>query len=284
MRADINRHLGLSNKLRILFGGPLVQFAWFFLSFGMIFVWVFVFKIDFSFIHFQGEIVKTKGVVTRIAETSMEINDNRVFEYYYEFKDKEGRVFDSYSYSSTSYAEENSKVNVEYPASRIDLSRIKGMRREPFPLVALLVLIFPAIGLYLIYYGYKEAIQAIRLLQHGLMSRGKLVSKKPTNTRINDRQVYKLKFTFEDQYGKEHFVETKTHITELLEDEEYERLLYLPQNPQDAVMVDSVPSNPIIDERGNISPVSVNGWLTWMILPIVSIIGHGGYALSLLVG
>ncbi|MCO4781832.1 MAG: hypothetical protein KC646_05865 [Candidatus Cloacimonetes bacterium] len=282
MRIEINRHLGFNNKLKILFGGALSQFAWFFLGFGMVFVWLFVFKVDMSFLHFQGEVVKTQGVITKIDETSMEVNDDQVLIYYYEFKDSQGNLNDSYSYSSTSYAKINSTVTVEYPASRIDLSRIKDMRREPFPPFALLVLIFPMIALWLLYVAYKDSMKAIKLLQHGLMSRGELVSKVATGTEINSQRVYKLKFSFQDHQGKEHFAEAKTHLTETLEDEEYERLLYIPQAPQEAVMVDAVPSNPIIDSQGNIAPVSLVGVLPSIIIPFLFLVGNGGYLIYLL--
>ncbi|MCJ8345019.1 hypothetical protein MJH12_05725, partial [bacterium] len=127
MRQAINRSISLNNKILILFGGFLNQFGWFFFSFGLIFFWIFALNADVSFIHFQGDVVEVRGVVTDVIETDAQINKRSIYEYHYQFKNKEGRVFDSFSYQKSSRVKVNHTLLIEYPKNRIDLSRIKGM-------------------------------------------------------------------------------------------------------------------------------------------------------------
>jgi hypothetical protein len=147
------------------------------------------------------------------------------------------------------------------------------------PTAAYLVsLIFPLIGAILIANGLRMGIKANRLLAYGKTAAGKLTSKVGTNVQINEKTVYKLTFEFTAEDGYSYEVIAKSHTPEKLEDEAQEPLLYDADDPNYAVMLDSLPGSPRVDERGNIRTASPVQALLSLVLPLVTIIGHGTYA------
>jgi len=63
-----------------------------------------------------------------------------------------------------------------------------------------------------------------------------------------------------------------------LEDEAEERVLYDPYNPTYAVMNDSLPGSPAIDSLGQFQVASYYRALLVLIIPGITILGHGAYA------
>ncbi|MCJ8344667.1 hypothetical protein MJH12_03935, partial [bacterium] len=146
-----------------------------------------------------------------------------------------------------------------------------------FPAFALFVLVFPLLGFFCICFGQRKSWKALKLLKYGILAEGALVKKEATGSEINEQAVYKLTFSFQDQLGREYFVEEKTHKTYLLEDDELERLLYLEEQPQLAVMIDTLPSSPKIDSQGNLAVVSFFSCIRCLLIPALTIVGHGSY-------
>jgi hypothetical protein len=67
-----------------------------------------------------------------------------------------------------------------------------------------------------------------------------------------------------------------THDPQKLEDDAQERLLYHPDRPARAVMLDSLPGAPKVDETGHFKPAGV--WtLALILLPLATLVGHGCY-------
>ncbi|MCI5221803.1 MAG: hypothetical protein D3924_03805 [Candidatus Electrothrix sp. AR4] len=108
------------------------------------------------------------------------------------------------------------------------------MRKKMFGPFALLVVLFPLTGLIFIFFGVKKALQGKRLLQYGILTKGKLVSKDRTHTTINEQRMYKFTFSFKDISGRKFEILEKTHKIHLLQDDTEESLLYLKDNPDDA--------------------------------------------------
>jgi len=271
------RSVPLSVRLQLLFGGFANQFGWFFFGFGMIFVWVFGALADpTAWLVFRGTLEQAPGVVTRSESTNAKEDGSTIVAHDYEFT-VGGKKYRGTSYSLTKHLSAGEKVTVEFPPGNPARSRIKGMRTSIFPVFVLFVVIFPLVGLGFIQSGFRRGWKAIRLLKHGEQALGTLKSKEPTNTSVNNRTVYKLVFEFTDQLGDTHEVVVKTHEPEHLEDDADEPLLYDPIRPTYAAMLDSLPGSPRIGEMGEIETKSRGGTLVIMILPLVTIIGHGLY-------
>ena len=99
---------------------------------------------------------------------------------------------------------------------------------------------------------------------------GVLKSKRATNTTVNRRRVFELTFAFTAQNGQQCEAKARTSITEGLEDQREEPLLYNPNKPEDAVMLDEESSRPQFDESGGLRGRPVAAFFS-MILPAIVI-------------
>ena len=168
-------------------------------------------------------------------------------------------------------------VNVEYAKDNPGISRIKGMRMALLPIWGSFVVLFPIVGACFIISGFKKGINGVRLLRTGKLAKGVLKEKKSTNMRINDSPVYKLSFEFTAQGERKYTAVSETHIPYVLEDEPEEALLYDSKNPSYSVMFDSLPGSVNIDSGGNIRAFNLIGGLVVLIVPTLTVVGHGLY-------
>lgn len=280
-RNIIYRSVPLSVTLGNLFGGFMNQFGWLFFSFGMIFVWVFVPDIDFSFIHFWGKNSTVEGYIIRIEDTNVAINEMPVINHYYSFKAPDGNVYLDNSFATGKEYPVDTKVSIEYPKGKPEISRIVGTRRGKAGIWLLFVCIFPAIGLIFIFLGLQLGRKMNRLLKSGRLTTGKLKSKTATNMRVNKQRVFHLTFAFLDSDNQEHLTSTKTHLPSRLEDDAEERILYNPANPKQAILVDIIPGMPKI-QSNFVLPVSLQKSILVSTIPVLSILIHGFILLEML--
>ena len=149
--------------VRVLFSGWVGQFGWLFCAFGMLFVAVFDPASSIKeWFAFRGEIHTAEGVATGYDQTNMTINDVRVFETGYRFSMPDGREITDVSFSNGSWMEPGDFVIVEYVDGDVPLSRIAGMRRSSSGSMALIVVIFPVIGLLI---GLSSVLYRLRHLR-----------------------------------------------------------------------------------------------------------------------
>ena len=267
------RQISIPERLAILSGGFMSQFGWIFFGFGMIFFWVFVMNSTvthwFSFRNWaDGE-----GTVLRIEETNAEENEENVYELIYEYK-VNGQSYTGRSYSTGYAYSEGQTVPIEYDLDYPEESRVHGLRRAMFGWEVIFVVIFPLIGLIFILVGFRTNMKSLDLLINGKFASGKMTSKEPTNTRINEQTVYKYTFEFEADNGRTYEATGKTHLTHLLEDEETERLIYAPNDPAYSTMFDTIPGAPKLNPDGSFHALSGKGYLS-LILPVITILLHG---------
>jgi hypothetical protein len=273
IREQPPRSINLFTRMAILLGGVIQQMGWAFFGFGMLFFWIFVMNSEARYLlAFDGKWVETNGVLKNIAPTGSTVNDRRIYAYSFTFISKsgmqEGICYDSYR---SEYQKPNQTVHVEYKEGNNKRARIKGMSSSTFPSFVLFVVIFPLIGLGFLISGLISNLKALRLLRDGHFTRGKLINKEATGTRINNNIVFKFTFEFDTAGGMKHQTTCATHQTWKVEDEELEIILYDPSNPDHAVVYDAIPAAPEIDPQGHLesAPISSAGIF---ILPIISIV------------
>ncbi len=280
--APAPRAVPLSLRLRVLFGGFNNQFGWTFIGFGMIFVWVFALKADItSLALFLMPSREARGQVQSVQYTGASENDAPVYEVHYVYVDNLGRQRSGVSYTTGS-AQPGSQVTVEYLSSAPEIARIKGMRRRPFSFWAVFPIIFPLVGLAFVNSGIRYGLKANRLLARGRIAYGRLVSSVPTGARVNDRPVMKLTYAFETAEGEEWEATAETHEVEDLTDEAKEPLLYDPEDPSTAVLLDDLPGSTRFDSAGRLQPASALEVVRVIFIPALTVVGHGWYVLAVL--
>lgn len=122
----------------------------------------------------------------------------------------------------------------------------------------------------------RSNFRLLQLLRQGQLTRGVLKNKKATQTEINDQTVYAYDFEFHHR-GQIHIAKGRSHKTHLLEDEEHERILFLPSDPSYNIVYDAYPYAPKISKQGDFKrlPLRVYGGLAiavfWALLIVLLI-------------
>ena len=284
--SDPPRRVPLSVRLRILLGGFLNQFGWYFFGFGMVFVWLLGGSSAlYALAHFHGDVAVTEGRISAVVETNMSINEERVYEYQYAYRVNGAEYFGATKAYYGEY-EVNDPASVEYTLRDPTRSRIQGLGFGLW--IALVTGVFPMIGLVFMAFGIRKGIRGARLLRYGKQATGTLVSQEPTRIEVNDQPVFEFTFEFEVEGEGLFEVVARTHLTERFAGEESddedgvrEPLLYNPHDPNDAILLDDLPGGPRIDERGEIRGVILS-LLPSLIIPGVTVVGHGYWVLYLL--
>lgn len=250
MLAPPPRRVPLSLALVNVFSG-FSQIGWFVFGFGMIFAWVFIGHADFSIITFRGPHAAKTGKVTRVETTGASVNDTPVIANHYEYS-VAGVHYDGTSYSVGGRASEGEEVTIEYDEDHPEKSRISGMRRAQFGPGITFIAIFPLIGVLFVAFATRSGLRRTRLLRCGVLTNGKLLGRERTNVTINDRPVWRLTFEFTGRDGRRHEATASTTDTDRLEDEGSEPLLYDPDNPSFAYVLDELPSRPEFEPNGEL--------------------------------
>jgi hypothetical protein len=280
IRGTNYRHIPISTRIAILFGGFKNQFGWMFFGFGMIFFWAFAMNADLSSYHFDNDVVVVQGVAMRSNATNASENEVAVYANHYSFRAEDGREYHGVSYATGIMIKEGESLTIEYPAGKPELSRIQGMRMKIFSPFVLFVVIFPFVGLVFILFGLRRSLRALMLSRYGILTTGELVSSEPTRTKINGRTVYRMTFCFKDDGGSEYSIIERTPNPQILMNQKQERLLYLRNRPSQAMMLDNLPGAVVIDDSGKIIKYPPSKALLLMLSPLASMMGHGIYYLN----
>jgi hypothetical protein len=242
------RPVPLSLRILNFFNGA-AQAGWIVFGFGMIFFYFFGTNADLSFATFRDAGGRAAGRVTRIEQTGASEDGDAVEAAHYEYS-VAGRPFSGRSYSTAGSPAEGEDVTVEYDEDDPSRSRIAGMRRAIFGPWAIVVGVFPLVGLVVLWFATRSGMKRNHLLRDGVLATGKLVSTEGTNVYVNKRRVWALTFEFVDRMGQRREAVVRTSDPEALRDEAAEPLLYDPDDPQRAYLLDEAPARPRFEGNG----------------------------------
>ncbi len=237
------RSIPLMVSFEIWFSKVVNLIGIFFLAFSSIFVFVFFpFQTIFSD-NFTEDDPVIEGKIISVTETGASVNEERVYQYVYAYSPPDGGNYKGVGYATGQIFDKGDDVVVYYKQNNPVSSKVMELRDSDFPAwVGLIVLIFPLISLILIFFGTKNTLKTINILKVGELAKGKFLHKEATNTSINEQRVYAMTFEFTAKDGKTYRTVAKTHKTYDLEDDAEEQLFYNPDNPKDAVLVDTLPA------------------------------------------
>lgn len=249
------------------------QIGWFVFGFGMIFFWAFTWNADYSFVTFRGQHPMTRGRVTAVEDTRASENKQHIHAHHYEYSVL-GVPYQGTSWTKDQQLSAGTVVDVEYDDADPQRSRIAGMRRGMFGPGVLFVVIFPAIGLALLLGFTRAGAKRNDLLRDGVFTTGVLKSRQPTNMMVNKRRVFELIFEFTTRDGRRCEASARTTDPARLEDEAKEPLLYDPENPSKAYVLDEAPARPKVEMNGDLVG-RPGAAIAALILPALVLLGHG---------
>jgi len=90
---------------------------------------------------------------------------------------------------------------------------------------------------------FKECKKNFNILANGILTKGKVISKTPTGTKINKKPVYEVIFEFTDKNKNTIRSSVNSYKPEKLVDESEEPIVYLPSSPDKAIMLDALPGS-----------------------------------------
>lgn len=244
------RRVPLSLRIVNFFNGW-AQIGWGVFGFGMIFFWIFAGSADLSFLTFRDPAGRATGTVTKVEQTGASENEQTISASHYQYS-VAGEWFDGKSYTTGGTPAVGEEVTIEYDEDSPRRSRIAGMRRGMFGPGVLFVTIFPVIGLGFLIPGTLTGRKRNHLLQNGILTTGKAVDRRPTNIRINNQPLWEVVFEFHDRHGQRRECCARATDTTRLEDEASEALLYDPENPTKAYVIDEAPARPTFDHNGDL--------------------------------
>lgn len=233
------------------------------------FFWLFCGNADLSGLTMR-DAAATNGKVSEVRETGASENESTIYEIHYRYS-VDGERYSGISYVTGSAPSPDAVVTVLYDEDDPGRSKIEGLRRKMFGPAVLFVTIFPAIGVIGLWFTVKWGHGRNRLLSHGLVADGKLVSQQPTGTTINERPLMALTFRYTARDGKPYNAVVKTVETKWLTDDEVEPILYDPDVPEKALGLDELDPPPDFDESGRMRG-SVKRAALRSILPAITLL------------
>lgn len=246
------RDIDTFTKMTVLFGGIWTFMGFLFTgAFGFVFIMLFSLADTVKQLSDDGKWSTTAGTLQRIEQTNTTINDNRIYQYFFTYN-ADGRALVGSSYAPHNIMlSPNKPVTVEYKPNEPARARIQGMDESMLPWWMFLPFGIPFIvGIVFVIIGLRSNKKALNLLINGLWARGTMISKNVTNTRINRRMVYRYEFEFLAKNEQRHIAICRTHLTERVEDEQQEIILFDRENPDYNVVYDAIAVAPQINSRG----------------------------------
>ncbi len=276
--ADPPRRIPPTLGLQLVFGG-LGQLGWFFLGFGAVFVAVFIPGLDLGPLVFRGpnEIVwaevtgvEKSGYSQSSSHRRASRRGNPVYAYTFTFDDKTGKAHTATSFGGKSNFAPGSRAQIEYLVDDPATARILGQRLGPVAIWVALVGLIPIVGIVLLILRIRSGLRAMHLLHHGRVGKARLVERTKLDRHVNNKQVFRLTFEYQDAAGQTHRRVADTHEPRRLTDEREECVVYHPWRPERSVMLDELPVRIRTDGRGELLAAGTQGWLT-LIIPTIAI-------------
>ena len=262
------RQVSLRARLVSLFGGGLQTFGWLWMTIASVVAWVLPPKVDFSFWRYLGDTVEARGTVLSSERTGSEENDTDIYRVVSTYEDAGGRPHQDTSFMVGRRYRAGETAPVEYVAADPTVSRLVEGRKNQFPPLTILFLIFPVIGLCLIVPGLRAGIRRWRLLDGGHTACGNLAGREKLKMEINDQPVFKFTFRFEAN-GREYLASAQSHEPEKFDDGQPKAVLFDPRNPARNVVVNDLPGRIGLTPEGGIKPPAALQTMGTLLPPVI---------------
>lgn len=237
----MKREIPANVKLSLLINGNSGLFAFGLLLFGLILSVSFMESLDIqATFYLRNNLELGDGRIIDVFETNTEINDVSIYGYDYVFNSPIGDL-NWTSYVAGYKYDIGDKVKIEFNSEKPYIHRIRGMTNTKGGWVMILFLIPLIASMIWIAYNFFLGRRKIYIIQNGELVESKLIGKESTSLEINDRKVYKLIFEFEAKNGLSYKATSKTHKPEKLEGEKNMMVIYHKENPEQSLILDSLP-------------------------------------------
>jgi hypothetical protein len=190
----------------------------------------------------ESDFASAPARILSIEETSYSVNENKLFEYLYNYSVEENKNLSGSFLEFEGVYREGEEVRIDYLIAQPDISRIAGKDRRNFDGIMFLAGVGALIlGIFFIYPSVRKTYRERKILMAGRPAKAKLIHAEPTNLNINEQTVYNLTFEYSAGNNKAQEFSLRSHMIRNLKEDHYETILYDPGNPADPVLVDTLP-------------------------------------------
>ena len=238
--SNLVKKIPLKLKIQVIYKNFLFSFTFsFFLSFLIYFIF-FVTNADFHSSSFYQTDPTTQAEIISIEKSKAKTVFSKIYKYNYKYS------IDNKNYNGKSYLKKKLDIktaNVFYKENIVEESCIVGMKTNTNSIFAVvfysfLLLIF----IFLLIRTFIIQLSKLKIIQTGIITKAVFREKKNTGTKWKkDQYIYELFFDFVANDGKTYKAKTQTIDINKLSDELYEPVIYNPQNPEEAVLIDEFP-------------------------------------------
>lgn len=197
-------------RASLLFGGAYNVIGWVILTFSLIFVAAFVCQSEaVTWYKYAMANTPTTGTVLRSWHTGGSEGDVSIsaLEYTYQV---DGKDWTGVAFSKSGVMQAGGQVAVRYARSFPGVSRLVGYRTAEFDAWTIFVLLFPAVGLGLIFVGWRKGRKSVRLLACGEVASARFVRIERTNVEVNDQPIYCATFLYNTADGRQYELQERT--------------------------------------------------------------------------
>jgi hypothetical protein len=194
-------------KLSILFFNPSFLLGLVFIIIGSGTFYVVTKSLNFSsYFASENNLVSAEGIVTNVIAPSKGGKSNRKsWEVEFKYSDKTEAEIQGTCYSYEDKFKTGDEVKVLYNESSPSLAKIEGTEFNKFGLWLIgVLLLFPLGGIIVLIKHFKDCKKNLNILANGVLTKGKVITKSPTGTKINKKPVYKITFEFADAKKEYH--------------------------------------------------------------------------------
>lgn len=270
------RHLSLYSQAVLLCSGIYSTLGWIFVGFGMILFWVFTYNSTaMLWLSPNVDWENGQGIIIKIENTNASEKEENIYSLTYNYF-ANGQKYTGKGYMIDDDLMEGDEVAIQFNPKNVLHSRLTNGRQKMFSTWAIFAVIFPLIGLGMLFYGIKANYKALKLIKIGHFSTGQVLSKEPTggNVSINEINfpIYKYEFQFFVK-GSARIAKCQTYKAHLVEDEVEEFILYDYVEPNINAVYDAITNAPELDSLGQMKQVSFKKYYL-LIAPILTLLIH----------
>ena len=185
----------------------MVTFGIFFVSFGMVFVWIFFpWRFWDEFLLRGKGARETSGLVNRVSDTHITINEAAVYEFHFLYTPEGSTQLAALCYAPGRNWSENDVVTVRYLPDRPQVALINGASLNEGGLFGAFVIIFPLAGCGMAIGVLVLRGRSTRLLREGLLAEVDVLSVDGTTMEVNDQPVFRITLSAPGTSGRKPIV------------------------------------------------------------------------------
>ncbi len=177
-----NRNIPTLMKLKIWLSNVLTMIGLAFFIMGLPFSFIFLSTSTIFDPSFSDKDPIINATATEAKPTNSYINNARVYEYKYEYQTKEGKTYSGYGYSTGNLFSLGDELQIHYKADNPEFSKALDLRTSEFGGgLTLFVLIFPLIGLIMLFFITRKALKQMAQFKNNVGEKILYLAKKYRN-------------------------------------------------------------------------------------------------------